>query len=716
MAIVEMSKITLLGVRSQKQEILDSLFSSKIVQLKEVKVLSNTSKIFNQNKFDSLDMYCSKLERAIQTIEENLPLDTKLENIFDVSVEDFKNLENTKPQIESVLHELDIIQNEKNENKKEKTNLENKLSQIMPYREVKENFCSFKSTKHVTILLGIISPTSLKEFNIFLKDYKLTTYEICGAENSIIKLYSHNSESLAVVKKLNELGFSKCNLNLETNAKEAIKEIEKQISAINKSNEEINSRYKNYIPFLKNLKIMRDYIKFCMEKEDSENKINSTKQSFILEGFLAKENEEKLKTILDDLNLSIEYEFSKPDKNEMPPTITKNDKVVSQFEFVTNMYSAPHYGELDPNFFIAIFFSLFFGFIMADVGYGVILTLGGFILAKKQVRPTGVKKLMSVISIGGITSILFGVLFGSFFGVELPCFVISQNLKKILEIITFNLLILGTVQLLISLISKVLVVFNKNKQSINKMVVNKVSSIFFLLGFVLIMISVVMGSLFGVIIPVKILPNPINNVIIMLVACLAAGAFQIVVSFVLKGVILIKRGRVLEAIFSAFTWVFFFVGLALFLLEFANIYIGLGNIGVIIAVSSVALSVVGLASINKGFDRVSKSFGSVYGIINLFSDILSYARLFGLMLSGAIIASIVNQLSADFLLSPATFLVGVIILFIGHAFNLAMGALGAYIHVARLQYIEFFSRFYEGEGELFVPFGQTDFQYVNLIN
>ena len=67
----------------------------------------------------------------------------------------------------------------------------------------------------------------------------------------------------------------------------------------------------------------------------------------------------------------------------------------------------------------------------------------------------------------------------------------------------------------------------------------------------------------------------------MLVACLAAGVVQIMVSFVLKGILLIKRKRVWEAVFSAFTWDFFFIGLALFLLEFANVYVGLGNVGLI---------------------------------------------------------------------------------------------------------------------------------------
>ena len=138
-------------------------------------------------------------------------------------------------------------------------------------------------------------------------------------------------------------------------------------------------------------------------------------------------------------------------------------------------------------------------------------------------------------------------------------------------------------------------------------------------------------------------------------------------------------------------------------------------VGIIVAGIGIATAVIGNIFINKGFDRVAKSFGSLYSILNLFSDLLSYTRLFGLMLSGVIIASIVNQLAGGFYTTLWKIPFGILISLIGHSFNISMGALGAYIHDARLQYIEFFSRFYEGEGELFTPFG-SDFSYIKLID
>ena len=109
----------------------------------------------------------------------------------------------------------------------------------------------------------------------------------------------------------------------------------------------------------------------------------------------------------------------------------------------------------------------------------------------------------------------------------------------------------------------------------------------------------------------------------------------------------------------------------------------------------------------KLLGKFTKGFGSAYGVINYASDILSYARLYGLMLAGAVIADIITTNSVNLITSGnAGFVIlGVLIMVIGHIFNLAIGLLGAYIHDARLQYVEFYGRFYEGEGELFTPLG-----------
>lgn len=641
MAIVEMQKLKLYGASADKQKVLNALFETKLISLKNVEEIENTDINFNDENYLNLENKRAKIERAIQTIQSSLDLLPKkekpiVENYIDLTCDEFEKIILKRETIENTLLEIDHILNKQNEIKKERTNIQNKIFSLIPYKNVKEPFSSFKPTKFTTIMLGLLPPNALKDFQDFLRDCPLTTFEF--TPDGVLKVYSHNSESFLVTKKLNELGFNRATFDLTSNATTAIEKLEANLAELDKEETSLTTSLQQYESSLAELKTMHDYIKFCMAKEDAENKFRCTKQSFVLEGYFAKENADILNKKLQNANLSIEYEFSDVPKSETPPTITKNNKVVRQFEFVTNMYSAPHYRELDPNLYLSLFFSIFFGFVMADIGYGLILIAFGLFMALKQKRQTGFKQLMFVIAIGGIFTTIFGLLFGSFFGLS--------------------------------------------------------------------------NSEFSLV-PTATIPDPVNNVIELLIACLVAGVAQMMLSLLLKGILLVKRKRVWDAIFTAFCWFFFLLGVALFLLEYGNLVKGVTFIGLIIAGVSAGISVIGQIFTNKGFERVSKSFGSLYGVINFFSDILSYARLFGLMLSGAIIASIVNDLASGFFNSATTAIFGVIILAIGHSFNLSMGALGGYIHVARLQYIEFFSRFYEGEGELFVPFA-TDFSYVNL--
>jgi V/A-type H+-transporting ATPase subunit I len=130
-------------------------------------------------------------------------------------------------------------------------------------------------------------------------------------------------------------------------------------------------------------------------------------------------------------------------------------------------------------------------------------------------------------------------------------------------------------------------------------------------------------------------------------------------------------------------------------------YVAIGFIGLGILTSGITA---------KGLGKVTKIGGAAYGLINYMSDILSYARLYGLMLSGAQIAAIFTKTLAIDTLFPkgvVGIIFGVIIILVGNLFNIAMSLLGAYIHDSRLQYVEFFGRFFEGEGELFTPIGST---------
>ncbi|MBQ0099483.1 MAG: hypothetical protein KBS91_02920, partial [Firmicutes bacterium] len=342
---------------------------------------------------------------------------------------------------------------------------------------------------------------------------------------------------------------------------------------------------------------------------------------------------------------TIFIETAKPKKEELPPTLVKNKPIVRQTEFITDMYSTPNYREMDPSKVIFFFFVLFMGVIMADAGYGILMVVLGLILARRIKVDNGTRRLWYIITIGGISTIVFGLLFNSFFGVSL---------------------------------------FNSS-----------------------------------------ILPNPVpktggeggsdmTGLMIILLGCLGLGVLQIAVGYFCKAINCFKQGDILGGIFEGLDWVVFFIGLVFLSIPLlfdlllpekglegvmginaSNFFKEMQTPGLIVVIVTIVLAALTAGRNEKGFGKFTKGFGAVYGLINLMSDILSYARLFGLMLSGMIIAQTFNDMGLSVMSSGGVmYIVGGLVIVVGHVFNIAMNVLGAYIHDSRLQYIEFFGKFY----------------------
>ena len=256
---------------------------------------------------------------------------------------------------------------------------------------------------------------------------------------------------------------------------------------------------------------------------------------------------------------------------------------------------------------------------------------------------------------------------------------------------------------------------------------SRLAGAFALGGLFAIMWGALFNSFFGfMILPSTVMPNPQTDMWLLagikvpsvLIIAMELGIFQIFVGYICKAWQHFRRGEVLDGIFSGVLWAIFSVGLALAIVGFveeANLPF-LATYGGITAGVSLGLAVITAGWKEKFFGKFTKGFGAAYGVINYASDILSYARLYGLMLSGAVIAQIIATYGGGFIVSGNILLVilGVVIMLVGHAFNLVMNLLGAYIHDARLQYVEFYGRFFEGEGELFAPLGSSQ-KYVYLL-
>ena len=189
--------------------------------------------------------------------------------------------------------------------------------------------------------------------------------------------------------------------------------------------------------------------------------------------------------------------------------------------------------------------------------------------------------------------------------------------------------------------------------------------------------------------------DPLNDTMAIMVGSLVLGVIQIFTGMTVSVVEQCKQGRFLDALFNEITWWIILAGGALAVLHIGSV----SGVPVVLCIGCLML-VYGAGRGKKGFGKVTSLVGAVYnGVTGFFSDILSYVRLMALMLSGAVLAQVFNMLGA----STGSVVGFVVISLVGNTLNLALNLLGCYVHDMRLQFLEFFGRFYKDGGKAYRP-------------
>lgn len=192
--------------------------------------------------------------------------------------------------------------------------------------------------------------------------------------------------------------------------------------------------------------------------------------------------------------------------------------------------------------------------------------------------------------------------------------------------------------------------------------------------------------------------NPMVNPIQTLIVCFSLGLLHIFVGMGVKAYKSIKEGHVWDAVFDAGLWYVFLLGLPMLAIP------ATAAVGKYMALGGAVGLVLTQGRHQKGIVRKFLSgIMSLYNTTSFLSDVLSYSRLFALGLATGVIASVMNQLAAMVGGGVIGTVFQVLILLGGHTFNIAINLLGAFVHAARLQYIEFFGKFFEGGGKAFSP-------------
>ncbi|MFR0824832.1 MAG: V-type ATP synthase subunit I [Anaerotignum faecicola] len=428
-------------------------------------------------------------------------------------------------------------------------------------------------------------------------------------------------------------------------ATEAMHRYEKEIEKNEKNIAEDEEILKKLVAYREHIEFLYDSLMMRRDRARVVGDMVSTEMVFYFDGWMPAKAQPEVEALLKEYEFYYNIEEPDPD-DESVPVLLQNNSIVTPFEAVTGMYSLPGRHDIDPTAILAPFYFLFFGLMLSDAAYGLILTTLCAIILKKY-KPEGTThRMIKMFMFCGLSTFMWGALFGGWFG-----------------------------------------------------------------NFFTVAAKTFFGKEF-VIRPLWF--DPLSEPMRLLVVSLILGAIHLFVGMGVQAYMDIKDGRPLDALFDIGLWYLLLIGIVLFAFG-GKLGAGAVGIGKIMAiVGAVGILLTGGRKKKGIFGKLTGGLGSLYGITSYLSDVLSYSRLLALGLATGVVAQVFNTLGSLAGGGIAGSILLIVVFAFGTVFNIAINALGAFVHSCRLQYVEFFGKFYTGGGRPFAPFERKT-KYIKIL-
>ena len=645
-----MKKLRLIGVHSQKEELLRELMLLGCVEVSDPGAQPEREELTSFRKADGGKAWQKRTDQS--TILSALRL-------LDKYAPAKKGLLTPKPEVEcgALLDESAIDADLKLSGEilaldAEARSLTARASRERAAAETMEPWTALDiplekfETQSCAVLLGTIPQASdPAEVTAALAETEVDFEEISSDKSTrYVALVFRKEDRETVVNALRPFGFAAVSLpegkgTPEENRVAAVKRSEDLTAQAAEKIKEIAA----YAPHRDALQLGADTLSTRIAREETAERLLNSDSTFYFEGWMTAPEEKKLEEKLSGFCCAWETEDPDPEHPEEVPIQLRNNALTRPYNLVTEMYSLPAYNGLDPNPFIMPFFALFFGIMFADMAYGLILLIGGLLFLLKAKPKGSMRNAAGLLIECGTSTFIMGFLTGGFFGDAVS--VIGSWFGRDWSLVPY----LGTIHI---------------------------------------------GSV-AIDLPLNLLEG--NNPLYVLIFAIALGAVHLAVGVGIGIYLKLKDGEWADALLNDLCWWVMMAGLGVMLTGGTKIvlYVGIG------------MMVLGQLITGKGFGKISGILSAVYnGVTGYLGDLLSYSRLMALMLAGSVIASVFNQLGS--LGNSNGMTVGGTILFIlvfciGHVLNFALNLIGCFVHTLRLQFLEFFGKWYRDGGKAFRP-------------
>lgn len=647
MAKLEMKKIELLAPIEQSKDIIDCLQLLGTVELTNHEESGSLYKLSTDVTVSTFERFLNSCLNAQKVLSQYAPMKKGLLSSFE------GRHELTFSEYLKKSDDADIILNKCFQINGFETQINEATADIVRCRSLMDALepwlgldipMQYKGTESTAVFIGSFpceySDQSLtEELTRIAPEVQTVQVQIVSSsrERTCAVVICHKSAEQETYAALRELNFAWPGDPTKHPPRVRYERYEKQIAEDEKKIEDAKQGIISFGGCHEEIEFVADYFSIRKEKYEALEKLAVSDRIFVLSGYIPAKRIEKVVATL-EADYTVAVDITDPDEDEDVPVLLENNGFAAPVESITEMYSLPNKDDVDPNPAMAFFYYAFFGIMLSDAGYGLVMVIAMLIAKAKLKLEPKMKKTVNMFLYCGISTVIWGALFGSWFG-DAPQ-VIAREF------------------------------FGKEIGS---------TALWF---------------------------EPVNDPMKLLLYSFLFGIIHLFVGLGVRFYMLWKAGKRIDAFCDVIPVYLLVTGIAPI---GAGIIIDvpsmISTVGKYLAIAGAVLVI--LTSGRSSKNIIGKLGGGLYGLYNIGSgylgDVLSYSRLLALGLSTGVIATVINMLGTI----PGNMVVKsilyVVVFLFGHTVNIAINLIGTYVHTNRLQYVEFFSKFYEGGGRSFTP-------------
>lgn len=658
MAVLQMQRISICALKKNRKAILEKLQALGVMEINHV--IDDDDEDFQKmdttNARMSFDKAAASADRAVELLQVYAPKKQSMldslagkelveEKRYQQAIERREELQRTASRIQS-------LDREKAEQKAEILKLTNSIESLTPWLSLDVPM-TYKGTVHTAMLLGVMpAGVTLEDIYSAVAEHVPEAAGVdahiisAGQDSTYVTVFCMRREEAQVEEALRARGFAKPSYVWAKIPAQAVEDMKREIAAREGKITQIEQNIVSLDVNREDLRLLADYYRVRADKYAVLGQIPQSGRTFVISGYVPKKYVPKVGKLAEKYDCVLDIEELKED--EEAPVLLQNNAFASGAESVLTAFGLPGKGEFDPTSIMAVFYVFLFGMMLSDAAYGAIVSIAcGVLILKFPRMGDGMKKAFQLFFWCGLSTLVWGVLFGGYFGDA----------------------------------------------------VNVISRVFF-------------GHEVGI---KPLWFAPLDDPMKLLVFSMLFGVIHLFTGLGLKGYMCLRDKKYMDFLCDVVLWYALLIGLLIMLIP-SELFASIAQMSIVfppfVNTLGKVLAIGGALGIVLMSGRSSKNFGlrialgayDLYNVSGWLSDVLSYSRLLALGLATGVIASVINQMGSMAGNSVFGAIVFIVVFIGGHIFNLAINLLGAYVHTNRLQFVEFFGKFYEGGGREFNPF------------